>query len=309
MARHLVRLPREDRGLLEIVSHARTPTLRRDRLSPDQIAQVARTVRRTPEVMVKVTGGGTSHSRRLRPSRLHHPAQRPGTPFGRRHCRLGPRHAACADQALAPGLIQSPGWKPGRLGQARACRTSWSRTLSCRCRVLHRPKRYLPQPKSSPARSSGCSTDTLWHYIRIRRHPHVHLVVKSEGYDGRRLHIDEPMLRAWREDFARMMRAQGVAANATPRALRGRNQGHTRTEVLRARQRKSSTSERRRIRGIGKELHETGRIVSSRPRVARRDAQGAAAQWEQVARTLDTQGEIVARRRRSLLRENPPRRC
>jgi hypothetical protein len=60
MGRHPVRLPREDRGLLEIDSHARTPALRRDRLSPDQIAQVARTVRRTPEVMVKVTGGGTS---------------------------------------------------------------------------------------------------------------------------------------------------------------------------------------------------------------------------------------------------------
>jgi hypothetical protein len=39
-----------------------------------------------------------------------------------------------------------------------------------------------------------------------QQHPHVHLVVKAEGNHGRRLHIDKPMLRAWREDFARIMR-------------------------------------------------------------------------------------------------------
>jgi hypothetical protein len=35
------------------------------------------------------------------------------------------------------------------------------------------------------------------------------MVVKAEGADGRRLHIDKEMLREWREDFARMMREQG----------------------------------------------------------------------------------------------------
>lgn len=53
-------------------------------------------------------------------------------------------------------------------------------------------------------------------------HPHVHMVVKAEGEHGRRLHIDKEMLRQWREDFARMMREQGVAANASPRVARGR---------------------------------------------------------------------------------------
>lgn len=36
-----------------------------------------------------------------------------------------------------------------------------------------------------------------------------------------RLHIDKAMLREWREDFARLMREQGIAANATSRSLRG----------------------------------------------------------------------------------------
>jgi hypothetical protein len=56
-----------------------------------------------------------------------------------------------------------------------------------------------------------------------QRHPHVHLVVKAENELGRRLHIDKQLLRDWREDFAQLMREQGIAANATPRAIRGEN--------------------------------------------------------------------------------------
>jgi hypothetical protein len=56
-----------------------------------------------------------------------------------------------------------------------------------------------------------------------QQNPHVHLVVKTEDNHGRKLHIDKPMLREWREDFARLMRGQGIAANATPRFVRGRN--------------------------------------------------------------------------------------
>jgi hypothetical protein len=49
----------------------------------------------------------------------------------------------------------------------------------------------------------------------------------AESEDGRRFHIDKEMLRGWREDFARLMREQGIAANANPRVVRGRNKGKT----------------------------------------------------------------------------------
>jgi hypothetical protein len=58
-----------------------------------------------------------------------------------------------------------------------------------------------------------------------QEHPHVHIVVKAEGLDASRLHTDKAMLREWRQDFARMMRDQGIAANATPRVVRGRSKG------------------------------------------------------------------------------------
>lgn len=52
-------------------------------------------------------------------------------------------------------------------------------------------------------------------------HPHVHVVVRAEDEDGQRLYIRKDTLRAWRESFAAHLRAHGVEANATSRAVRG----------------------------------------------------------------------------------------
>jgi hypothetical protein len=52
-------------------------------------------------------------------------------------------------------------------------------------------------------------------------HPHVHVVVRAEDEDGHRLHIRKTTLRIWRESFAAELRARGIRANATSRAERG----------------------------------------------------------------------------------------
>lgn len=55
-------------------------------------------------------------------------------------------------------------------------------------------------------------------------HPHVHVVVKCEHEFelGKRLYIRKrDTLRQWREQFAALLREQGVPANATPRQVRG----------------------------------------------------------------------------------------
>ena len=54
-------------------------------------------------------------------------------------------------------------------------------------------------------------------------HPHVHMVVRAEDVDGRRLYIRKGDLRAWRAAFAAELRARGIEANATSRAERGRS--------------------------------------------------------------------------------------
>src|SRR6185437_794837 len=96
-----------------------------------------------------------------------------------------------------------------------------------------------------------CST-TLLH--THQRHPHVHLVVKAESLDAPRLHIDKAMLREWRQDFARMMRDQGISANATPRAVRGHSKGAERDCHYRTRRRGSSFALRETLEGVAREL-------------------------------------------------------
>lgn len=54
-------------------------------------------------------------------------------------------------------------------------------------------------------------------------HPHVHVVLRAEDEDGQRIHIRKGMLRGWREAFAAALRAYGIDANATTRAERGRS--------------------------------------------------------------------------------------
>jgi len=56
-------------------------------------------------------------------------------------------------------------------------------------------------------------------------HPHVHLVVKAMDKDGRRLNIRRRTLRAWRQEFARQLRALDVAANAVNDGVKPRDFG------------------------------------------------------------------------------------
>lgn len=58
MSRRPFRLPAGELPFLEVASLGRSGPPETRRFSPTQIEQIRRTVRRTPEVMVKVTGGG-----------------------------------------------------------------------------------------------------------------------------------------------------------------------------------------------------------------------------------------------------------
>ena len=52
-------------------------------------------------------------------------------------------------------------------------------------------------------------------------HPHVHVVVRAVGNDGKRLAPGPTDLQRWRERFAGELRRLGVEAEATPRQARG----------------------------------------------------------------------------------------
>lgn len=78
------------------------------------------------------------------------------------------------------------------------------------------------------------------------KHPHVHLCVKAQGIDGTRLNPRKTDLQRWREGFAEALREHGIEANATPRLVRGARRRTRRQSALHvdASQRRSQGDER-----------------------------------------------------------------
>jgi hypothetical protein len=126
-----------------------------------------------------------------------------------------------------------------------------------------------------------------------QQHPHVHLVVKAEDNYGRKLHIDKQMLRVWREDFARLMREQGIAANATPRFVRGRNKRKAKWGGFQAQRHGTSTALLERVKDIANELAQTGTIRDPARAKLIETRKAIVAGWMKTADALDAQGEVV----------------
>jgi hypothetical protein len=132
----------------------------------------------------------------------------------------------------------------------------------------------------------GCTCGCFWSVCKT-------LVVKAENELGRRLHIDKQRLRDWREDFARLMREQGIAANATPRAIRGENKKYPREKIFKAQRYGTSMALHDRVMGIANELSRSRTIADpARDRLleTRRSLVSA---WMKAADVLDAQGEII----------------
>jgi Relaxase/Mobilisation nuclease domain len=186
-------------------------------------------------------------------------------------------------------------------GQYRAPRAGHS--TAPRTKVVHNIVLSMPSPTPpykvlAAARKFAREKFTPRHrYAMVlhtdREHPHVHMVVKAESEDGQRLHVDWDMLRHWREDFARLMREQGIAANATPRRVRGRNKGKTPDPMYRAKQRGASTLARQRVTEIARELARTGSFSDPARAKLLETRRAVIDGWLSVADTLDTQGEVI----------------
>nr|WP_298719399.1 relaxase/mobilization nuclease domain-containing protein [uncultured Steroidobacter sp.] len=85
-------------------------------------------------------------------------------------------------------------------------------------------------------------------------HPHVHVVVKAVSEQGERLNIRKETLRRWRKEFARQLRARGVAANATDRPARGQSRASKSDPIFRAARRGESSHMTARVDDLVREL-------------------------------------------------------
>ena len=124
-----------------------------------------------------------------------------------------------------------------------------------------------------------------------RAHPYVHVVVKAVSEHGVRLHVKKPTLRKWSLEFARHLREQNIAANATERALRGQIREsrpktlyHTelRGESIRVRFRADAVASELMRRGLRVEPGKV-KLVQTRKEVQHR--------WRVIRQVLMRQGE------------------
>ncbi len=259
--------------------------------SHTQIAQIARTVSRTPEVMVKVTGGGIRRG-------------------------AVAAHFAYISRRGALEIETDEGEFIGYPQQQRQLLDEWHLELTAGQYRRHkesgrvgRPTKLvhnivLAMPAPTPAdkvlaaaRKFAREKFAQHRYVMVlhtdQKHPHVHLVVKAENELGQRLHIDKQRLREWREDFARLMREQGIAANATMRAVRGENKKYPREKIFKAQRYGNSTALHDRVIGIANELSRSRTIadpVRDRLLETRKSLVSA---WMRAAEVLDAQGEII----------------
>ncbi len=263
------------------------------RFSPAQIDQISRTVRHTPEVMVKVTGGGTRRG-------------------------AVAAHFAYLSRQGTLEIETDEGERIGRREEHKRLLDDWHLELTagqyrrqkdgCPARrptklvhniVLSMPRPTPPDKVLTAARQFARQKFPQHRYAMVlhthQQHPHVHLVVKAESDFGRRLHIDKQLLRDWREDFARLMREQGIAANATPRAIRGENKKNRREGIFKAQLYGKSKSAvmRERVQGIATELSRSGTVEDPARERLLETRKSLVSIWMKAAEVLDEQGEEI----------------
>jgi len=293
MPRLLINL-RRGGPLLELRSYARPSPARRDRLSSAQVALIARTVHRAPEVMVKMLNkGGTS----LGAVRRHFQYLDRGGELSIETDDGEPIKGKSAGRELLeewgldldakrPTADLKPSWGKEKRQPKLVQKILFSMPAGTpRKKVLAAVKNFAREEFGAKHRyAMVLHTD--------EPHPHVHMVVRAMGYDGRRLRIRKDTLREWRSEFARHLREQGVAANATERAVRGVTKPQKLDGIYRAERRRDSTHWGQRTEAVTRAMTPGGEIrpepakaqlLETRSRVVRG--------WNEVADDLVRQGQ------------------
>ena len=275
--------------LLDIASYGRRGPADRVHLTQAEIQLLSRTVRRTPEVMVKVlTQGGRDLNAVGRQLRY---LSRRGeleieTDGGERLSGEGVEQKLLEDWDLDLDEVRQS-------KELRPCPRNLRPKLVHKV-VLSMPAGTPPDRLLSGAQAFARETFGAKHrYAMVLHtdepHPHVHMVVKAVSEDGVRLNIRKATLREWRREFARHLRAQGISANATDKAVRGARRADLSDGMYRVMQRDASRRIREQIGSRGME-RKTDSEASSRKALLQTRAQVERG-WLAAAEILDRQGQ------------------
>ena len=238
---------------LDLVSYGRRGRHTPLQFSPAQIEQIGRTVSGVPEVMVKVSGGGkTADAVQAHFAYIdRHGQLEVHTVEGQKLQGKQVADYLVDDWNLDVGKGQ---YRPGPKVGEKDRRPKQVHNI-----VFSMPAGTPPAKLLAASQKFAREKFALQHrYAMVlhtdQGHPHVHLVVKAQNEDGQRLHIRKATLREWREDFAGILRELGVAANATPAALRGKPKDRKKDGIYRALKRGQSMFLRRKVERVAEEL-------------------------------------------------------
>lgn len=294
--------------LLDIGSYARRGPARRDRFAPAELEIIARTVHRTPEVMVKVLTRGSQTLGGVR-----------------RHFDYLSRKGELAIETDDGQELKGKGVERGLLlewdldlDEARPTFNLGPRPARTPPKLVHKilfsmpagtpPKKLLAAVRSFAREEFGLKHRYAMVLHTDEPHPHVHMVVKAMSEDGVRLNIRKSTLREWRRQFARQLRAQGVAANATDRAVRGENIPRKLDGIYRAARHGASTHYRKRVEAVARELGSGGGGLNVEPGKTRllKTRHDVVRGWNEVADHLVKEGhKELAHAVRQFTREIP----
>jgi hypothetical protein len=167
-------------------------------------------LRNAPQVMVKVTGGGRGMGAIA--AHLRYISKSGRLPF--EDDRGVVRDGAEALRDLADQ------WRHGgaRIPEHSERREAFNIMLSM-------PMGTKPEIVRSAAREFAKAELANHRYVMVlhthQANPHVHLAVRAEGRDGKRLNPRKHDLRRWREVFAEKLRGWGIEAEASSQVARG----------------------------------------------------------------------------------------
>lgn len=211
-------------------------------------ATLARTVKRVPEVLVKISGGGKDMSRIK--AHLDYISRNGDVPLEDEQGRLIEGKEAVRELR--------DDWKDSG-GKAIPYEGGYRREAFNI--VLSMPPGTDPDAVREAAAEFAKATFGNHQYVfaahNDEAHPHVHLCVKAVSLDMVRLNPRKADLQEWREMFAEKLRDNGIEANATARAPRGRTRRAERQAVRHIQARGAeSTAKRGRAAAVDAELRE-----------------------------------------------------
>jgi hypothetical protein len=250
MKKRVLNLRSKEEPLLDIVSYGRAGP---KGFTPARLEEIARTVHRAPEVVVKVSGGARTLA---------------GVEQNLRYLARNGKLGVESDTGEKIGLKGFEGdlvrdWnldlEAHQRQTARAVRTHRKPP-----RLVHNvifsmppgtpPDKVLKAVRKLARDEFGSKHRHLLVLHTDEPHPHVHVTIKAMSEEGERLYIRKATLRRWRKQFAANLRELGVSANATERAVRGQIHSSKRDGIFRAGERGDSTYLRDHARKAASEM-------------------------------------------------------